>query len=213
MNIQPIVEGHGEVAAVPVLLRRLREVAQTYPLEINAPIRRHRSDFFNEVEVRRAVRLALRQEDCDAILLLFDGDGDDDCPLNQAPQILGWAQADAAEKPCFVVMAYREYEAWFLASIESLRGCRGIRQDAQSHPEPEVPRGAKGQLEDRMEAGRSYHETADQPALTASFDMERAYRQCRSFRHLVDVFGRVLQAFQLVPQAWPPPAWGEPDEA
>lgn len=27
MNIQPIVEGHGEVAAVPVLLRRLRDAA------------------------------------------------------------------------------------------------------------------------------------------------------------------------------------------
>ena len=33
MNLQPIVEGHGEVEAVPVLLRRLRDLAQAYPLE------------------------------------------------------------------------------------------------------------------------------------------------------------------------------------
>ena len=44
MTIQPIVEGHGEVEAVPVLLRRLRDLAQTYPLEVNAP-RRHNGLF------------------------------------------------------------------------------------------------------------------------------------------------------------------------
>ena len=42
MTIQPIVEGHGEVEAVPILLRRLRDLARAYPLEVNAPIRRHR---------------------------------------------------------------------------------------------------------------------------------------------------------------------------
>ena len=71
-------------------------------------------------------------------------------------------------------MAYREYEAWFLASIESLRGQRGIRQDAQSHPAPEEPRGAKGQLEARLEQGRSYSETADQAALSATFDLAQS---------------------------------------
>ena len=33
MNIQPIVEGQGEVQAVPVLLRRLRDSAQAFELE------------------------------------------------------------------------------------------------------------------------------------------------------------------------------------
>ncbi len=155
MNIQPIVEGHGEVKTVPVLLRRLRDEARAYPIEINEPIRRHRSEFFDEAQVRKAVRLALKQ-DCDAILLFFDGDGDEDCPKEQVPAILGWARAEAARTPCAAVMAYREYEAWFLASIESLRGRRGIRPDAESHPHPERPTGAKGHLEQRMAAGKSY---------------------------------------------------------
>jgi hypothetical protein len=119
------------------------------------------------------MRLAIKQ-DCQAILLILDGDRKNDCPKNQAPEILRWAQAEAAGTACAVVMAYREYEAWFLASIESLRGKRGIRDDATSHPEPEAPRGAKGHLELRMEDGRSYHGTADQPALTAEFDMKTA---------------------------------------
>ncbi len=209
MNIQPIVEGHGEVEAVPILLRRLRDMAHAYPLEVNPPIRRHYSDFFKEDEVRKAVRIALKQN-CDAILLMVDGDGDHDCPRNQAPQILGWAHAEAAGKSCAVVMAYREYEAWFLASIESLRGQRGIRADATSHPDPEEPKGAKGQLEQRMAEGRSYHETADQPALTAVFDMQPSYGKCRSFRHLAKAFGELAVAGGAVPQvAWPPAEWQE----
>src|SRR5262249_46030957 len=159
-NLQPIVEGHGEVEAVPVLLRRLRDLAQAYPLEVAAPIRRHRNEFFEETLVRKAVQLALKHN-CQAILLVVDGDGNGDWPREQAPGILGWAQAEAARKPYAVVMAYREYEAWFLASIESLRGQRGIRQDVGSHPAPEEPRGAKGKLEELLVEGRSYSEMAD----------------------------------------------------
>jgi len=195
------------VPAVPVLLRRLRDLAQAHLLDVNPPIRRHRADFFDKVKVRKAVRLALKQEDCDAVLLLFDGDGEEDCPLEQAPVILRWAEEEAAGKPCAVVMAYREYEAWFLASIESLRGRRGIRQDAESHPNPEEPRGAKAHLEARMAAGRTYHETADQPALSALFEMQRTYRKCRSFRHLVTAFGQLAQALGCLATAWPPPEW------
>ena len=207
MNLQPIVEGHGEVEAVPVLLRRLRDLAQAFPLEVNPPIRRHYTDFFEEQQVRKAVRIALKQ-DCDAILLMVDGDGDHDCPHDQAPRILGWAQTEAAGRPCAVVMAYREYEAWFLASIESLRGERGIRADALSHPDPEEPRGAKERLEERMEDGRSYSPAADQAALSARFDMKPTYEKCRSFRHLVKAFGELATAGGLalgVP--WPPAGW------
>jgi Domain of unknown function (DUF4276) len=207
MNIQPIVEGYGEMEAVPVLLRRLRDVAQAYPVEVNQPIRRHRNEFFDEGLVRKAVRLAIKY-DSHAILLVVDGDADGDCPKTQAPQILGWAQAEAAGRPCAVVMVYREYEAWFLASIESLRGRRGIREDADSHPHPEEPRGAKGQLEARMEEGRSYSPTADQPALSALFDMKPSYVNCRSFRHLVKVFGELVTAAGAPPQTeWPPADW------
>jgi hypothetical protein len=205
--IQPIVEGHGELEAVPVLLRRLRDLSQAYPLEVNQPIRCHYADFFIEQQLRKAVRIALKQN-CDAILLMVDGDGTHDCPLNQAPQILSWAQAEAARTPCAVVMAYREYEAWFLASIESLRGRRGIRADAVSHPDPEVPRGAKGQLEQRMEPGRSYNPPADQPVLSAQFDMQPTYEKCRSFRHLVKVFGELATAGGSAPAiVWPPADW------
>jgi hypothetical protein len=78
--------------------------------------------------------------ECAAILIVFDSD--DDCPKHLAPQVQSWAASEAAPVPCFVVMPTREYEAWFLATIESLRGVRGILPQASSAPDPEIRRGA-----------------------------------------------------------------------
>jgi hypothetical protein len=104
-------------------------------------------------------------------------------------------------------MANREYEAWFLASIEALRGKAGILPDAASHPQPEMPRDAKGELERRMPSSASYSPTVDQAALTAHFDLQNAYRRCRSFRKLVSAFGTLAAAAGVAPAVWPPAAW------
>jgi hypothetical protein len=205
MKIHPIVEGHGEVQAVPVLIRRLRDESKVFDLEVGKPILRKRSEFVQEGPLRKAIQLALLREDCDGILILFDAD--DDCPAKLAPIIQGWAQKEAGAVPVGVVIACREYEAWFLASVDSLRGFRGILSAAMPHADPEFPRGAKEQLEDRMEAGRSYSETADQAALTAKFDMVAAYARCRSFRRMVRAFGLLVSALGQPIQNWPPSAW------
>jgi len=209
--IQPIVEGHGEVKAVPVLLRRLLAEAQVYDFQVGNPIRRKRSQFVQEEPLRQSVRIARLQKDCRAILILFDSD--DDCPKELASQIEEWATEEAGEIPCCVVMAHREYEAWFLASIASLRGERGIRRDAESHPEPERPRNAKHQLESRMHSGLSYSETADQAAFTARLDFAVAYSRCRSFRKMATAFGRLLEGAGMAIDPWPPPSWGMADSS
>jgi hypothetical protein len=205
MNIQPIVEGDGEVVALPVLLRRLIAVANAYSVGISRPIRRSRTQLAREDGVREAVRLARLEPDCAAILIVFDGD--DDCPKDLAPRVQAWSRSEATPLPCYVVMANREYEAWFLATIESLRGTRGIRHDAVSHPDPESRRGAAKELERRMTPNRSYSKTADQPALTAAFDMAEAHRRCRSFRRMVRAFGLLATDLGVPLQQWPPADW------
>jgi hypothetical protein len=207
VTIQPIVEGHGEVSAVPVLLRRLVEESGAYAVRIGKPIRRNRPDLILEQPLHNAVRLALLQPDCDAILVLLDGH--EDCPKELAPTLEAWARSEARGKPCAVVMAHHEYEAWFLASIESLRGHRGIRHDAVSHPAPEEPQGAKERLEERMVPGSSYSESTDQAGLSARFDMARAYTRCRSFRRMVKVFGLLAEGAGVHLQEWPPHSWME----
>ena len=87
MRIQAIVEGHAEVEALPVLLRCLRDEIEAFAVEFLRPIRRKRSELVQEQPVRNAVRLALLKPECQAILIVFDGD--DDCPAHLAPMVQG----------------------------------------------------------------------------------------------------------------------------
>ena len=191
--------------AVPVLLRRLVDEAQAWPVQIGRPIRRPRNQLAGESGVKRAVQLARVQPDCGAILMLFDGDLD--CPADLGPTVQGWAADAAAGVPCSVVIAHREYEAWFLAAIESLRGHRNVRSDAEAHPNPEDPRGAKERLEQQMRPGTSYIETTDQPAFSAKLSLSVAYRRSRSFRKLASSFGNLVRSMGHNIDAWPPPTW------
>jgi len=203
--IQPIVEGQGDEAAVPLLLRRLRDEAQAWGLEVGRPHKRRRTQLVKKDSLQIAVRVAALREDCAGILIVFDAD--DDCPAELAPTLEQWAREASGEIPCAVVMANREYEAWFLASIEALRGRAGVLPDAASHADPEAPRDAKGELERRMLPGASYSATVDQPAMTAHLDLRTAYRRCRSFRKLVSAFGALAATAGVAPPVWPPAAW------
>ncbi len=75
-----------------------------------------------------------------------------------------------------VVLAKREFEAWFLAAADSLRGKRGLATNLTAPDDPEAIRGAKEWLTARMAPGRRYVETLDQSALAATFDLELARR-------------------------------------
>ena len=207
MKVYLIVEGHGEVAAAPVLLRRLLwDCAQSYGVDVGNPvIRRTQSQLRREADVRDAVRLALAQPDCAAVLVLFDGE--DECPVELAALVRGWAQAAAGQIPCEVVIAYREYETWFLAALESLRGRCRIAEDASAPANPELKRDAKGALEEFMPSGASYAPTIHQQKLSAVFDMSLAHQRNRSFRKLTKAVGDLLlQLGQPVP-SWPPAGW------
>ncbi len=205
MIIQPIVEGQGDEAAVPVLLRRLAEEAQAWNVQVARPHRRRRTQLVQRDTLQDAVRVARLTPGCSAILILFDAD--DDCPKELAPTLEEWAREAAGGKACAVVMANREYEAWFLASIEALRGRSAILPDATSHSTPEAPRDAKGELERCMAHGASYSPTVDQAALTAHLDLASTYQRCRSFRKLVSAFGELAIAAGVAPAEWPPAAW------
>ena len=207
MKVYLIVEGHGEVTAAPVLLRRLLwDCAQSYGVDIGSPvIRRTQSQLTREVGVGDAVRLAMAQPDCAAVLVLFDGE--DQCPVELAAKVRLWAQAAAGQIPCEVVIAYREYETWFLAALESLRGRCRIAEDASAPANPELKRDAKGALEEFMPSGASYAPTIHQQKLSAVFDMSLAHQRNRSFRKLTKAVGDLLlQLGQPVP-SWPPAGW------
>ena len=202
MRIQPVVEGHGEVRAVPVLLRRMLDEARIYDVEVGRPIRGTRSQLATKEGLARSVALARGQPNCAAILVLFDGD--DDCPAELGPAAQKWANAAARGVPCALCIAHREYEAWFLATLDSLRH-KATKKDAQPHPRPEEPRNAKGEVERLL--GVSYKETIHQPAFSEEFRLSDAFGKCRSFRKLTTSFGQLLTDMGKPAAVWPPPSW------
>ncbi len=181
LNLGCIVEGHGDVAAVPELVRRFQQVLDPgVGLEIRPPTRAGRYQLVKEGEVERQVeRLARQLSPPRAILILIDAEID--CPAELAPHILARAQRAQSNVPFGVVLAKFEYEAWFLAAIESLRGKRGLATDTPQVDDPEAIRGAKEFLRSHMVGSRTYSERADQPAMTALFDMQTARERSPSF--------------------------------
>jgi Domain of unknown function (DUF4276) len=194
--IQPIVEGHGEVQAVPVLFRKLATLMAVAYVEIGRPIRRTRTELVAKDRLAQAIELARLQPRCSGIFILFDAD--DDCPKTLAPQILKWANELARGIPAAVVMANQEFEAWFLHSLASLPR---LRDSTPCSSDPERIRDAKGVLGERMRHG--YSETTDQARLTAATDWAFVHKRSRSARKLIKEVRRLLFVSGLQPSSWP----------
>ena len=190
--VAPIVEGDGEVAALPVLLRRLGEwLSPDAPATIMQPIRVRRDRFLNrEEEFRRHLLLAAAKAGEDGwILVLLDAD---DCPAQLGPRTLERARGIVPHRAVSVVFANREYEAWFLAAAESLQGKRGFEFEKTPAFEPERLRNAKGWLGERMTGGK-YRETTGQPAFSALMDLSQARALSRSFRKLCSDWSNAMR--------------------
>ena len=183
-TIVAIVEGDGEVEAVPILIRRIAEVETPGVfLHVPKPNKVQRGRILKPGGIEPYVELAARQGGPDGrVLVLLDAD--DDCPRDLAPRILRRATEVRSDRRIQVVLAQREYEAWFLAAADSLAGNRGLREDITAPGDPETIRDAKGWLTGQMPRGRSYRETLDQTALTKGFDLEGARRSAASFRKM-----------------------------
>ena len=181
LNLGCIVEGKGEVEAIRLLVRRIQiEVAPDLQIKIAQPWRTGRYKLVKPGELERVVELTARQlQPPRALLILIDAD--DDCPAELGPRLLQRAKAARPDVSIGLVLAKREYEAWFLAAIESLHGQRGLECESVTIPDPEGPRDAKKALNGCMKEGRTYSPRIDQAALTARFDMELARRHSPSF--------------------------------
>lgn len=111
-------------------------------------------------------------------------DADDDCAATLGPRLLDVRRTARPDLPVAVVLAVTEFEAWFLAAAESLRGQRSLADDLVPPEDPEAVRDAKGWLQRHRRDGLAYTETADQPALAAVFDLETARERSPSFDKL-----------------------------
>lgn len=189
MKIGIIVEGHGEEAALPILVKRVAAwIAPDLVLEVIRPFRLSRGSFGKSEEFARAVEFVARKAGPgEPILVVLDSDDDPACQLG--PALLAQARRARGDREIAVVLAIREFEAWFLAAARSLAGKRGLPPDLQPPPKPEQGRSPKAWVDSMMQGG--YSETLDQPAFTAVFDLAAA-RTTDSFDKLVRDVSRLL---------------------
>lgn len=194
-GIYPIVEGHGEVLSLPLVLRRiLSEVYGIYDFVCFYPHRLPRGKMSDPEELGKAVELGVRRVQGvgsqGGVLVLLDAD--DDCPVEVASVISEIGEKRAGGRCLFqVTVANREFEAWFLSAILSLRGVRGVKSDAEPPHSPEAIRGAKEFLKrELMVTSATYSPTVDQAALASKFDLCAAAR-ARSFEKIVKVTGEL----------------------
>lgn len=195
MKLGFIVEGHGEVASVPILARRLLGRFMI-TCDLHPPIRVRRPTIVKSGELERHVDLiGDKVGPGGKILILLDADDDLACELG--PSLLARAERTRPDRAIGVALAVKEYEAWFLAAAASLRGLRGLPDHLEPPPEPERIRDAKGWLGRQMSV--PYSPPLDQPALTSRFDLAAA-RTAASFDKFVREFARLVG----VPSDFPP---------
>jgi len=187
-KVYAIVEGHGEAntphagmdPAVKILIAKMLQYVQCwqwFPAKYQPYRLDSCGDFYPHTENLLQVLQAHRKyPDCAAVLVLFDLE--DDCPRNVAPLVV---QRIREHKPwpfsIVVVCAYREYESWFLASLETIH-------PGHIYPgDPETLRDAKGWLEREF----GYREVLHQAEYTKKLDVSTALKS-RSFQRLCHAF-------------------------
>ena len=131
-TIVPVVEGPGDVAALPELLGRILLerfnrtdviVAQGKSGVVTANGRQKL-----ESKLENFLQHAQYKPECDAILVLLDTDGD--CPVALAQGLLQRCEHMGLMRPLEIVCAHWSYESWFLASLDTIKGQRGISDTA-----------------------------------------------------------------------------------
>jgi hypothetical protein len=195
VQIAAIVEGDGEVEAVPVLIRRFAELGGlSGRVRVRPVIRQPASKLLKCGELERHVELAARKlNGPGGIIVLLDCE--DACPAELAPALLARIRQSRGDLPTALVLAHREFEAWFLGAALSIAGKRRLPPTLQPHPTPEAIRGCKEWLSKQLPRGDAYDETRDQPALAAEFDFNAARASCPSFekchREILSLLQRV----------------------
>lgn len=192
LRVVPIVEGHGEEAALRILLQRVwTELLGGDYVEVLKPIRRSRSSLIRpsgiqEGELSRAIELALLKLHAspspEPALVLLLLDAEDALPCELAPQLVEVVGRSRPDVDLACVLANVEYETWFVAAAESLGRYLDV-DEGEVPDDPEASRFGKGWIEARFQ-GPKYSESVDQPAMTAAMDLRLCRRRSPSFDKL-----------------------------
>ncbi|MFO0866149.1 MAG: DUF4276 family protein [Gemmataceae bacterium] len=194
LHVVVIVEGHGDSAAIRLLLERIwyeelgGEFIKVVPWRATQGEIRH-PDLSRRVFEAASIKLHANRtnEDRRLLLILMDSEGEE-CPLEAAPEYIRRANVVRSDMEVACVLANPMFETWFAAAADSLRGINGLPQDLEK---PEDPEGNQlGKRWVKASLCRKYKERHDQPAFVRSMSLSECRASSRSFRKLFDELKR-----------------------
>lgn len=183
-RLLPIVEGHGEDRAIPLLIRRILEARGIYDVELLSAQRKGEyptvvRNFDNIFQAATLVKAP--------ILWVMDFDSKDyDCPVNEAQKLLARAEALRPGWPIKIAFLVKEYETLFLIDEAATREVFPDIPAKTSFPqEPEKIRGAKEWISKaRPAAGNAYKPMVHQVKITAHLNLDLLRARSPDFAHL-----------------------------
>ena len=184
-TIALVVEGPGDVTAAPILVSRIlskRFGRWDVSVAHGQDVVRANGRPNLEARLESFLGYAFEKPGCAAILVLLDADND--CPVELKRRLSERSSRLGLDCPVEIACARRSYETWFLASLDTISGERGLTQTTGLTHAAEDVANPKRWLTDQMPPGRAYKETTDQPALSEFIDLEAAHANSRSFRRL-----------------------------
>ena len=222
------VEGKGDKTAVPILARRvLKEIQANDVLVVDAGMPFEVDGIGKLVKTEKGksvanwlrwLEAAGRDKNLGGVLLVLDGDvervmrgwksyaeryhTDTFCARDAARTLADDARAARGGEAfsVAVVFAMKEFEAWLLAGVESLRGRtladgRGTVPNDAKCPEIDVEakRGAK---EEFKAVVPGYEQSLDQGVLARDVDLARVHDRCRSFRRFRSAIEQLADAIR-----------------
>lgn len=190
LHVAPIIEGHGEAAAMRTLLQRIAiELAGNSGLNVVQVQRESRGRLIHDdaalnrkldaaaIFLRSAVQ---HPNDQGLVLVLIDADDAPACQLG--PELLSRARALRRDLDVACVLANPEFETWFVGAATSLH--MFLRLDKGPVPDdPETARARKKWVQDRY-LRRRYSPRVDQPKLVDKMDLQMCRDRCPSFDKL-----------------------------
>jgi len=215
-TVVAVVEGHGDRAAIEMLLRRWFHHHQVFPLprvrvlvtngviKILAP---HNGQTQHGVEYW--INKAQQYQPC-AILVLLDADDECEQPTYRprgerlGPWLLSRAREIVGHIPISVVVADRCFESWFFCPP-----CQQALQEAKlfQRTDRAAADHARGRWESRLRSlmGRSYSKAAHQVKLAAHLPLGRDMAGAsRSFQKLQQELARLCSVVSRIGESTPP---------
>lgn len=201
-KIIPIIEGQGEIEAVPTLLYKILHDLQQWQWQVGKPYRANSLGRLKKY-LASLLRKASNRKDCGALLILLDLD--DGCAVETAKLLAEDIRKLNLAQPVAIVFAVREYEAWFLASLPTIIGHHSLPSDLIYEGNVEGKRDVKGWFAKRMLPSKRYNPTIHQKLFTSLIDIELAYENSRSFRRLYHAIEQLLEAAERDEQGYVSP--------